>query len=271
MRWPVLCAFSLFTLVSPSFASAQGPLERARVLYNAGEFEKAIDAAASVAKPSPSAELITARARLELFRKAGDPSGLAAVRAQLGSLNPHRLVPQELVEWQIGLGSALFLENQPGPAAETFTTVFPSARARLTPAEFDKFLEWWGAASSQAATALAGEARTRVFERLREGAAAELERNPLSRPATYWTVVAARGAGDLDGAWDAAVAGWIRAGGQQEGRQLRADLEAFVTETLIPERAQARTGQRLDGRAAVTDITALTEEWRAITTRWSGQ
>ena len=76
----------------------------------------------------------------------------------------------------------------------------------------------------------------------------ELERNPLSWPAAYWLVVAARGAGDLDGAWNAAFTGWIRAGSQPEGEQLRGDLDRFVTQTLIPERAQARTGQRLDSK-----------------------
>ena len=30
----------------------------------------------------------------------------------------------------------------------------------------------------------------------------ELERNPLCRPATYWSVVSARGAGDFDLAWN---------------------------------------------------------------------
>ena len=257
----------------PWSASAQGPLERARVLYNAGEFEQAIVMAASPEiKPSlaASAALITARSRLEVFRKAGDPKALTAARAELAALNPHGLGPQELVEWQIGLGSALFLENEPGPAADMFTTVLPSARARLTPIEFDKFLEWWGTAASQAAAGLAGEARAHAFEKFRAAAALELERNPFSRPATYWSVVASRGAGDLEEAWNTAVAGWIRAGRQPEGLQLRNDLETFVTQTLIPERAQARTGARTDPRVP-GDVTALTAEWRAIVGRWGGR
>ena len=274
MRWRALLAACGFALVCPWSAFAQSPLERARVLYNAGQFEEAIAMAASPEIKPPaaaSAALITARARLELFRKAGDPKGLAAARAELAALNPHALGPQELVEWQIGLGSALFLENEPGPAADMFATVLSSARARLTAIEFEKFFEWWGAAASQAAAALAGEARTRAFERLRASADAELERNPLSRPATYWSVVASRGAGDLEGAWDTAVAGWIRAGRQPDGVELRKDLETFVTQTLIPERAQARTGARTDPRVPGADITALTAEWRAITARWGGE
>jgi len=200
MKWGALLAAVGFALICPCAASAQGPLERARVLYNSGQFEEAIAMAASPdIKPASaaSAALITARARLELFRKAGNPEGLASARAGLASLNPRLLAPQELVEWQIGLGSALFLENAPGPSADVFTTVLPSARERLSPVEFEKFLEWWGAAASQAAAAMTGEARVRAFEKLRAAAALELERNPFSRPATYWSVVASRGAGDL--------------------------------------------------------------------------
>ena len=274
MRCPTLFAVCVFSLVSPWSAFAQGPLQRARVLYNGGQFEEAITMATAAGRnpaAASSAALIAARARLELFRRAGDPSVLSAARAELASIVPSVLAPQELVEWQIGVGSALFLENQPGPASAMFATVLSAARARLAPIEFDKFLEWWGAAASGAAGALAGEPRTRAFEKFRADAVRELERNPSSRPATYWTVVASRGAGDLEGAWDAAVAGWIRAGGRQDGRQLRADLDAFVTQTLIPERAQARTGQRLDARAAVADMAALNQEWRALTARWSGK
>jgi hypothetical protein len=97
---------------------------------------------------------------------------------------------------------------------------------------------------------------------------AELERDPLSRPMAYWSVVAARGTGDLDGAWNAAVTGWIRAGSQPEGKPLRSDLDRFVTQTLIPERAQSRTVQRLDAKATQAEIASMTEEWRALSEHW---
>ena len=64
------------------------------------------------------------------------------------------------------------------------------------------------------------------------------------------------------------VTGWIRAGAQPEGQQLRSDLDRFVTQTLIPERAQARTGQRLDAKATMSEIEVMTTEWRAVTGRW---
>lgn len=259
--------------VCPGLASAQSDLERARLLYNLGRFEESIAAATSAkSKPAsgPSATLIIARSRLERFRALADPKDLAAARAELVSLNPRNLAPQEAIEWQIGVATTLFLENQVGPAVEMFTSVLPAARGRLTPAEFEKLLEWWGTTLARLAESLTGEARKHAYERLRADVRLEMERNPLSRPATYWTVVALRGAGDLDAAWGAAAAGWIRSGSQPEGTQLRTDLDRFVTQTLIPERAQARIGQRLDAKTTVTEIAAMTEEWRSIAVRWGG-
>ena len=42
-------------------------------------------------------------------------------------------------------------------------------------------------------------------------------------------------------------------------------------QTLIPERAQSRTGQRLDSTPTMGEIAVMSEEWRAITTRWADQ
>jgi hypothetical protein len=262
---------SALVLACPLTAAAQSDLERARALYNEGQFDESI-AAAAVAKKkaaaAPSATLIAARARLELFRQKNDPENLAAARADLVSLNPRMLAPQEVIEWQIGLGTALFLENQPGPAAEMFTTVLPTARARLSPAEFDKLLEWWATTLSRVAESQSGAARKEAYASMLTAVRSELERDPLSRPTAYWVVIAARGAGDLDGAWNSAFSSWIRVGAQPDGDQLRNDLDRFVIQTLIPERAQARTGQRLDAKATLTEISALTEQWRALAEQW---
>jgi hypothetical protein len=262
------------TLALPLSAAAQSDLERARTFYNAGQFDESI-AAATTASTRPaaanSAKLIIARARLERFRRQGDQAELATARAELISLKPSTLAPQEAIEWQIGVGTALFLEEQLGPAAEAFATLLPSARGRLSPEEFQKLLDWWGTAVSRLAESLMGNARRRIYERLRVDARSELERNPFSRAATYWTVVSSRGAGDLDAAWNAAVAGWIRMNGQPDERQVQTDIDTFVTRTLIPERAQARTGQKLDARPTTSEIAAMNEEWRAVTARWGGE
>jgi len=262
-----ICAVWALVLVCPGPAAAQSDLERARALYNAGQFDESI-AAAAVAKHRPSATLIAARARLERFRTKGDPEDLGAARADLIALNPRSLAPQEIIEWQIGIGTALFLENQPGPAAEMFATIMPTARLRLSGAEYDKLVEWWASTAARVAESQTGDARTDAYVAMLSAVRDELERSPLSWPAAYWLVVAARGAGDLEGAWNAAVTGWIRAGSHTEGEHPRGDLDQFVRQTLIPERAQARTGQRLDAGATQEEIGALTEHWRALTDTW---
>ena len=266
-----LGAFALALLLWPAPAFAQSDLERARALYNSGQFDASL-AAAAMARNRPatasSATLIAARARLERFRQKNDPEELVAARADLVSINPTLLAPQEIIEWQIGLGTALFLDNQPGAAAEMFTTVLPSARGRLTAAEFDKLLEWWASTLSRVAELQTGAARKDAYSAMLTAVRAELERSPLSRPTAYWVVVAARGAGDFDAAWNSAFTGWIRAGAQPQGQQLRSDLDRFVTQTLIPERAQARTGQRIDARATQAEIAALTEQWRTLAQHW---
>ena len=269
--WIALCVLGF---VYPSTAAAQGDLKRARTLYNSGQYDQAIEAATPLrGRPDlgPSATLIIARSRLERFRRQSDPQELAAARQELLSLTPRSLAEQEAIEWQIGLGTALFLEDQVGPAAEMFRAVIPSARPLLPLPQFEKLLEWWGTTMSRLAESLVGDARKQAYEKFRSDARLELERNPLSSSATYWMIVAARGAGDFDGAWSAAVAGWIRVGRQPDGRQLRTEIEVFVGQTLIPERAQARTGQRLDAKPTIAEIGALNEEWRAVTTRWSGE
>jgi hypothetical protein len=272
LRRDVCLVCAALVLGCSSVAAAQGDLERARTLYNAGQFDESIAAAAtakSKASAAPSATLIAARARLERFRQKHDPEDLGAARADLVSLNPGSLAQQEIIEWQIGLGTALFLENQPGPAAEMFATVLPSARDKLSPPELDKLVEWWASTAARVAESQTGSARKSAYDAMLADVREELERNPLSWPAAYWSVVAARGAGDLDGAWNAAVAAWIRAASQPEGQQHRDDLNRFVTQTLIPERAQARTGQRLDAKITQSEIATLTEQWRAIVEQWT--
>jgi hypothetical protein len=272
-RMRSILAVAVLVLVCPIAAAAQSDLERARMLYNEGKFDDSITVAA-LAKARPAAEasatLIAARARLERFRQNSDPQDLGSARTALVSLNPRSLAPQEIIEWQIGLGTTLFLENQPGPAAEMFSTILPTARASLSAAELEKLVEWWASTAARVAESYSGAARKDAYAAMLKAVRDEVGRNPLSWPASYWLVVAARGAGDLDGAWNAAVTGWIRAGSHQDGKHLREDLDRFVTQTLIPERAQARTGQRLDDAVTEAEITALTEQWRALAEHWQG-
>ena len=105
-------------------------------------------------------------------------------------------------------------------------------------AEFDKLLEWWASTLSRVAESQSGTARREAYAAMLSAVRGELERDPLSRPTAYWVVVAARGAGDFDGAWNAAVTGWIRTGAQPEGSSFAA------TSTASSPRRSSPSGRR---------------------------
>ena len=70
-----------------------------------------------------------------------------------------------------------------------------------------------------------------MYQRIRERMQSELSTIPASAAASYWISAAARGQGDLQGAWEAAQAGWVRAplagdrarGAEGRSRSPRAD------------------------------------------------
>jgi hypothetical protein len=260
-------------LCLPRPAAAQSELERARLHYNAGNFDAAIASAEGArrkAANAPASVLIIARSRLERFRLLANPEDLNAARTELIAINFRALSRQEMLEWQIGLGEALFLDNLPGPASEMFRAVIPSARAQLSSSEIEKLIEWWATSISRVAESANGAARIDEYRELRTVCEGELDHEPASRAATYWIVAALRGTGELDRAWNAAIAGWIRASAMPRADELRADLDRLVVQTIIPERAQARTGQRLDAANTAAAIAMMTAEWRGVTGRWTG-
>ena len=152
------------------------------------------------------------------------------------------LSPRDQVDLLVGLGQSLYLTDLFGPAADFFDTALE--RGTLLP-DRDRLmlLDWWATALDREAQAAAPNGRARLHARIAERMEEELRHDPGSAPANYWLAVAARGAGDLDTAWDAAVAGWIRATLGPEASQLRADIDRLVTEALIPERARSRAGR----------------------------
>jgi hypothetical protein len=87
----------------------------------------------------------------------------------------------------------------------------------------------------------------------------ELRRDPGSAPANYWLAVAARASGDLDTAWDAAVAAWLRATLSAAPTQLRADIDRLMMEVLIPERARVR---RETAEALRSQWNLIKEDWK---------
>jgi len=103
-----------------------------------------------------------------------------------------------------------------------------------------------------------------VFERVIRRMEEELRRDPGSAVANYWLPVAARGAGDVERAWDAAVAGWVRSTLTPESSEtLRTDLDRLVTTALIPERVKIRPV-----REQPELLTTLRSEWDLVKSQW---
>ena len=253
-------------LASPGvYAAEPTPLARARMLYNAADYDGAI-AAAAVARTQPAAAdaaaLVDARAHLERYRRAADPADLAAAREALNVIRAAMLSPRDQVDFLVGLGQSLYLTDLFGPAADLFDTALE--RGALLP-DHDRLmlLDWWATALDREAQAAVPERRARLHARITERMDAELRRDPGSAPANYWRAVAARGSGDLDTAWDAAVAAWIRATLGPEASRLRADIDRLVSEAIIPERARSRAGREQADAAE-----SLRNQWSLIKEQW---
>jgi hypothetical protein len=246
---------------SPSSATIKDPLARARALYNEGQFDRAI-AAADQAHATPahadSADLIAARAYLERFRNAAVGEDLTNARDRLRRLDPRRLGAHEREEFLIGLGEALFFDEAYGAAAGVFASVL--TRDGVAPEGRDRVLDWWASALDRDARPRSELERQGIYQRIRERMQDEIGEHPGSASAPYWLAAAARGQGDLQGAWDAAEAGWVRAGlVPDRGVSLRADLDRLVLRGLVPDRAKAM--------AQPADV--LRQDWERFKERWS--
>src|SRR5215213_8907322 len=108
-------AIALFALATPVFgADSRDPLDRARLLYNQGDFEGALtaaDEARKAADRADSADLIAARAYLERYRERSSPEDLSHARERLRRINPVKFTPQERVELIVGLGETLYFDQ----------------------------------------------------------------------------------------------------------------------------------------------------------------
>ncbi len=234
--------------------------------YNERQFDGAIEAA-TLARQTPetsdAAAVVLARAHLERYRERVDPADLAAARAALAAVRPVVLDARDRVEFLLALGGSLFLEDEFGAAAEVFQSGLEQAKA-ADRALRDAMFDWWGSSVERHAAGAAREWRIVAFTRLGERMNEELAENPGSAIAGYWVVVAARGSGDVERAWSAAVAGWVRArlAGEQAA-MLRADLDRLVQHGIIPDRVRPLPP---DQRAqAELDLRA---EWEVVKQKW---
>jgi tetratricopeptide (TPR) repeat protein len=243
-------------------ADDRDPLTKARSLYNLGEYEAAI-AAADQARQAParrdSADLVSARALLERYRIEAEADDLAAARSRLSRVDPTSFGPRERIEYVVGLGETLYLENAFGAAAALFDSVLTSD-APLPAEEHERVLDWWASALDRDAASRTELERRGVYEQIRSRMREEIGTSPTSAAASYWLSMAARGEGDLQGAWDAAEAGWVRAPmASDRGALLRSDIDDLVLRALVPERSRS-LGQPPE---------TLRQEWERFKERWA--
>jgi len=265
--WRALCAVALLSGL-PVVAAAQtarADLARARTAYNEGEFNEAIVAATAArrsADTTDAAAIVLARAHLERYRAGADPTDLSAARMVLGSVRTETLSERDEVELLLAMGEALFLEDEFGAAAELLETGL--VRARIDPTLTEAMLEWWGSAIERRASAAAPEIRRQHYRRLVERMTTEVAQTPSSPAASYWMVVGLRGIGEVNRAWDAAVAAWVRARlAGNSSATLRADLNHLVMQGIIPDRVR-HVAQ--DQRAAAES--QLRADWELVKERW---
>jgi hypothetical protein len=253
----------LVLLAPPGVRAADkpDPLSEARQLYNQRQFDAALGAAERARLTSAvanRADLIAARAYLERFRDSAASDDLTSARERLRRVDPRRLDPLERTEFIVGTGEALFFEGSFGAAADVFETVVDSGS--LLPADSrDRVLDWWAIAIDRDAWQHPELARESAYQRIRVRMRDELTSHPDSSTAAYWLAAAARAQGDLQAAWDAVEAGWVRASlAIDRGAALRADLDRLMLVAIIPERARM-LAQSADG---------LKLDWEKFKERW---
>jgi hypothetical protein len=267
MRPMIFLLALLIVLAGAPAGAAESPaLVAARTAYNAGDYDAAIAAATEARQQPPwdhAASLVLARAYLERFRRQADRADLDAAHEALVAVQAPELSPRDQVDLLVGLGQYLFLSDGFGGAAELFDSALAQSYL-LSVQDRLLLLDWWANAVDRSAQNRPADRRSAVYERLVARMEEELRREPGSPAANYWLPVAARGAGNVERAWEAATAGWIRTRlAPSSATTVRADLDRFVTQALIPERVRMR-GTR-DPQAATTEMQA---EWQRVKDMW---
>jgi hypothetical protein len=264
----MLAALTLAALLVGAPQHDRDALARAREAYNDGQYDAAI-AAATDARKSPAlasaASLVVARAYLERYRTSANSSDLALAREALGGVRADALDMRGRLELVTGLGQSLFLDDQFGPSAALFESALAGAHILERRAR-ERLLDWWATAMDRLAQVRGWSDRDSIYRRIAERMEVALGEDPVSPTASYWLVAGARGAGDLDRAWDAAVAAWVRSAfGPEGGDALRPDLDRLVVQALIPERARALAGTG----DAVPVSARLRDEWEIVKQKWT--
>jgi len=267
--------FVLAVAAAGSMAQGKGPdpLTQARRLYNEQRYDEAIAHATDAQRlPDLAAAglVVMARAHIERYRVLSDPGDLVRAQDALRRVGVERLDARDQVEYTIGLGQLLFLDDQYAfddrysAAAEQFEVAL--ARADLLDSDNrDRLFDWWAMSLDRQAQFGPERARHAGYARIVERAVTELGRRPTSLAASYWLAAGAAGVDDPARAWGAAVAAWARAASFGErGSSLRDDLDRLVEQVILPERAK----QLADGADARETLASLLAQWRQVKDRW---
>ena len=262
---------ALILLMLSGTAIAADPLVEARRLYNLAQYETAerlAREAAAIPARTDAARVVLGRIQLELFRQSSDMKDFNLAQESLRGVDASRLDAAERVELTIGYAEALYLEGRYGAAAQLFESVRQRSSLLGRPAH-ERVLDWWATSVDKQAQKLPLDERLPLYQSILERMNEEVAENPGSTAAGYWIAAGARATGDLDRAWHAALAGWLRAAlGDDQGSALRADLDRLVAQAIIPERAV-----RLSSRGEAKDLkevqAAMLEEWTAFKNAWS--
>jgi hypothetical protein len=256
----------LLSLVLPTCAQAQtqtDALTRARQFYNLQQFDDAILVAGDARRVpalADAAAVIFARAHLERYRAQSEPADLSDAREALLAIQDAKLSARDHMELVVGLGELLFFDKRFGAAAVFFEIALGHLDL-LEPGARESLLEWWAGSLDQQAQLEAETERKPIYLRMLGRVEDELRRDDRSAVASYWLAAAARGTSDLDRAWSAAVAGWVRGPFLgAAGVKLRADLDRLVKNVLIPERAQ----QLSAGADPRPMVAVLQQEWDEV-------
>ena len=241
-----------------SAAPPVDPLAEARLLLGRGDVDGAVASADGVrgdATVRSRADIIAAHARLERYRATGATADLVDARRRLTEVDATTLSARERDALAMGYGIALHLEGASAAAALVFEPLLATPRPDD---DYQRLLDWWATATATAADRRAVDQRRADYARLQERLQAERRAHGPSAALVYWLVAAARGAGDLEGAWAAAQAAWAQAPALgASAAPLRDDIGRLVT-VLAPERARA-AGQALQ---------VVLDDWRQFTTAW---
>lgn len=262
-----LIVVAVLLLFGAAPARAQDAVADARRLYNLGEYDAA-ERIARQATDGPeaidAARVVLGRIQLERYRRSGAQSDLAEARNELRAVDPRAIDERARLELTIGLAEALFLEDRFGAAAELFEPVIDASSSLGTVAH-ERVLDWWATALDRQAQLRPRAERAVMYERMVERMSNELAMDPASGVATYWLAAAARGRGQIERAWQIALAGWMRAPQTRDrGAALRADLDRLVIQAIIPERV-ANLGLRDPSQA----LAGMLGEWEAFKATWS--